>query len=224
MSSVNVLIADPHENPDRLSAEFKAAILRARASGNPLVVLGDFAHILPYGYEAYLGSPMVQEFVTILEDDLIILIGGNHDPEYLLRRLFADYPNVQIFSDFTIGNVYLCHGHRWGPLWSWLSWFADDIVRAAVAVCPGTWLKFAGWAGWTPSQVKSEERYHAVVLSLLIKAIQYRSKHGRLVAMGHSHKKYSLREDGDIVVASLPPLVSGVCAETDGASLSFKAL
>ena len=224
MSVFHVIIADPHENPDRLSVEFKAAILHARASGNPLIVLGDFIQFLPYGFEAYLGSRMVQEFFTILEDDLIILIGGNHDPEYLLRRLFADHPNVQIFSDFMVGNVYLCHGHRWGPLWSWLSWFADDIVRIAVTISPGAWLKFATWAGWTPSRVKPEKRYHAVVRSLLNKALCYRTEHGRLVAMGHSHKKYSVREEGDIIVASLPPLVTGVYAETDGASLSFKAL
>jgi len=60
-----------------------------------------------------------------------------------------------------------------------------------------------------PSAVQGEKRYHSVVLSLLVRALRYRSEKSYKIAMGHSHKEYSVQEDGDIIIASIPPLVTG---------------
>jgi len=203
-----IVIADAHENPGGLSQEFKKAILCARLDGSPLVCAGDTFNLIPYGLRAYRNSRTFNDLLSLLDDHQIILLEGNHDPIHWLDRLFKDHPNVIILKDLLIDDIYIAHGHRWGPLWSWLPFFAEPLNRYANRYFPGTWYRFAKWAGWMPSAVQGEKRYHSVVLSLLVRALRYRSEKIYKVAMGHSHKQYDVREDGNIIVASIPPLVT----------------
>lgn len=219
-----IVAFDCHERPWGLSPNLRQAIGLSKDRREPLVLGGDTFPFIPYGYRVFGCSITVREFLEALGDGECILIDGNHDPDYLLHRLFDSYPNITVCRDYTIGDVYITHGHRYGPLWSWLSWFADDIVRVAMAVCPGTWYRFSKWAGWMPSQVQAEKRYHAVIRSLLNRALVHHDKTGQFVAMGHGHKHYSLWESGSIVIASLPPLATGWYCKTYGTELSFDHL
>ena len=203
-----IVIADAHENPGGLSQELKKVICLARAADDTLVCAGDSFNLIPYGLMAYRNSRTFNELLYLLDDHQIILLEGNHDPIHWLDRLFKDHPNVIILPDLLIDDIYIAHGHRWGPLWSWLPFFAEPLNRYANRYMPETWYDLAKWAGWMPSAVKGEDKYHAVVLSLLIGALRYNEKHNCKVAMGHSHKQYTVQEDGDIIVASIPPLVT----------------
>ena len=218
-----IVIADAHEIPGGLSQEFKKAICLARLDGSPLVCAGDSFNLIPYGLAAYMESRTVNELLSLLDDHQIILLEGNHDPIHWLDRLFKDHPNVIILKDLLIDDIYIAHGHRWGPLWSWLGRFANPLNSCANRYIPGTWYDIAKRMGWMPSAVQGEDRYHAVVLSLLIGAIRYSEKHKCKVAMGHSHKEYSLEEEGNIIVASIPPLVTGtILSVTD--TLEFRSI
>ena len=219
-----ILVFDCHENPGELSAQTRKAIALAKEWNDSITFGGDTWNFQPYGTDAYVDSPAVNTFIELLNGHDATLLEGNHDLLHQLIAVFGAYPNIKIQRDLTIGNVYVTHGHTWGPLWIWLSWFADDIVRVAMAVCPGTWYRFSRWAGWMPSQVKSEKRYHAVVRSLLNRALIHHDKTGHYVAMGHGHHHYSVWDQGTIVVASLPPLVDGIYCHTYGTSLSFAYL
>jgi len=228
-----IIGADLHQNPDvPLSENFKALVDLAHVKQDSLCIAGDFLQGLPWGSNAWLNAPCIQEIKDYTQGVFIYLLWGNHDPPEFLRILFGDCGNIiitkQIEVTYRDTKIVISHGHEFGPLWSWLQYGAPWFVGLMSRHFPGKWYRFTKRMGWIPSETKAEKRYHAVVRAVMSRALRYCSKNQCRYIHGHTHKHAAIIEEfdygTDFVVISLAPLDTGNYAIVTMDELFYKWL
>lgn len=216
-----MIFADAHMNPDQVSPMFRRACEYANYYREPMYSAGDFIQGLPHGYAKWHGCRCVGQVKELLSfyELYLVLLWGNHDPPDLLKALFDDCPYVTVKEKVNIPHadkIYnVQHGHRFGPLWSWLQFLAPPFVNFMARHYPEEWYNFSKARGWIPSQIENESDYHAVVLSLIAVGLDYVNSHDCRIVMGHAHKKVGVTE-GDGYVLMIPSPLDTGCFITKG--------
>lgn len=200
--------SDSHENPDGMSQELREIISLAKTEDAILVGAGDIINLLPWGYDAWVGSPFLDEFREALGGYNFYWLTGNHDPHSWVKRLFGDWGNIiitrQLVWPAPLGEVEIRHGHRWSVDWRILRHIAPSFVEFMADHFTWFWYKFSERMGWLPSKLKEEGRehdYQRAILSVWYGAVGHAQRKGRRVIVGHTHSRGSLIRGDDVLVA-----------------------
>lgn len=187
------IASDLHLNPED-EIEGPARELIEQSKYTPLIFAGDTLNALRNRKEAF--RETIRRMSEIAgPNGNVMLLKGNHDLLDDLKWLVENYScnqslTVGSYMEIPIGNTYLyiTHGHQWCPQWGWgLDLIAQPLLNFIMDLSPALWEWIAKRNDWSGPPT-NEDRYHAVVLSIIAHGLMYAKKHDCRVYAAHSHK------------------------------------
>lgn len=197
--------SDWHQNPYGLGPGVDRFIHMARREGATLIGDGDLLDMVIFGADKFKNCQTINDLKCALGGYPFIYVAGNHDPDYMVRQVLGDVPNIIIVNSCDIDNWHFEHGDRLAVDWSWLRPFYLWLAKVAPHICPKAWLKFCEWRKWkrpgtlhNPSPTGTEtEQYNDMTGIVWGNALKEAEKSHLNFCIGHTH-------DPKMILSSAP--------------------